>query len=66
MEVFWLGDGDIGKRVKMDKICDMTGNLDSRDLCINASGRCTNQKTATCHIGANVNGQFVNLVDLEE
>jgi len=39
VEVFWLGDGDIGKRIIMDKICDVTGNLDSRNLCIDASGK---------------------------
>jgi hypothetical protein len=38
VEVFWLGDSDIGKRIMMDKICDVTGNLDSRDLCRNVSG----------------------------
>lgn len=66
MEVFRLGDGEIGKRIVMDEICDMASNSDSRDLYnIVSKRKYANQKDATCHIGVNVNGWFVNLVGLE-
>jgi hypothetical protein len=39
VEVFRLGNGEIGKRIIIYKFCDVTCNLDSRDLCGRASGR---------------------------